>query len=173
MPAPASGSPSMPDPIHERNKQLARKWFQEVWNNRNYNAVSDLAHPDAKAWGFTEKPGEMTTIANFKPFWKKFLDAFPDLRIYVDDVIAECEKTCIRIHATGHHTGQGLGIPPTNKPINVSALILVEWKDGKSHQAWNEFDAYGMMQQLAPPPAPVAHVQPPAAAPPQTMPGAI
>jgi steroid delta-isomerase-like uncharacterized protein len=140
----------------ERNKQLCRQWFEQVWNQRNYNVVNQLAHPNARAWGFTEHPGQVTTIADFKPFWEKFLKAFPDLHITVDDVIAEGDKTCTRITAKGRHTGQGLGIPPTGRPINISALILVEWRDGKIHQAWNEFDAYGMMQQLAGPPAPAA-----------------
>ena len=137
------------DATAERNKQLARKWFQEVWNNRNFDAVNELAHPTAQAWGFTETPGEVTTLGNFRPFWQKFLDAFPDIRIIVDDVIAEGDRTCCRITATGTHSGAGLGIPPTGRPIKVSALILIEWRDGRIHQAWNEFDAYGMMQQLA------------------------
>jgi len=139
------------DATAEQNKQLARRWFQEVWNNRNYNAVNELAHPTAKAWGFTETPGRVTTIAEFKPFWQKFLDAFPDIHITVDDVIAEGDKTCMRITANATHTGPGLGIPPTGRPVKISALILVEWRDGKIHQAWNEFDAYGMMQQLTGP----------------------
>ena len=139
------------DATAERNKQLARKWFQEVWNNRNFNAVFDLAHPTAQAWGFTENPGQMTTLTSFKPFWEKFLDAFPDIHITVDDVIAEGQKTCVRITATAIHTGHGLGVPPTGKPVRISALILIQWRDGKIHQAWNEFDAYGMMQQLAGP----------------------
>jgi steroid delta-isomerase-like uncharacterized protein len=160
----------MPQSTQELNKQLARQWFDQVWNQRNYDIVNQLAHPNARAWGFTENPGQVTTMAGFKPFWEKFLGAFPDLHINVDDVIAEGDKTCVRLTATGHHTGNALGIPPTGRPINLSALILIEWRDGKIHQAWNEFDAYGMMQQLAGPPAPPrAHVQPPAPSPHQTM----
>jgi hypothetical protein len=41
-----------------------------------------------------------------------------------------------------------MGVPPTGKRIAVSGLIWTRWKDGRIVEAWNEFDALGMMQQM-------------------------
>jgi predicted ester cyclase len=132
------------------NKTLARRWFEEVWNNRRRDAIGELSHPDAVTYGLGEGGGP-GRIADFIPFWERFIATFPDLRITVEDVIAEGDKTAIRIHATGTHTGDAMGIAPTQRPVRLTGIIITRWKDGKIIEAWNEFDAWGMMQQLAGP----------------------
>lgn len=72
----------------------------------------------------------------------------PTFHITVEDVIAEGDKTAIRLTATGTHIGDAMGVPATNRPVKLTGLILVRWKDGKIVEGWNEFDAWGMMQQI-------------------------
>jgi len=146
-------------PQHD-NKALVRRWFDEVWNKRSQDAVHTLAHPDVVTYGLGEN-GATGGINDFIPFRDRFVATFPDLHISVEDVIAEGDKTAARIRCTGTHTGPDMGIPPTGKKVTVTGLVLVRWKDGKIIEGWNEFDAYGMMQQLTAPT--------PAAAPQQTM----
>lgn len=135
------------------NKALTRRWFEEVWNKRNRDAIHELAHPEAQTYGLGEGRGP-AGIEQFIPFWERFNQAFPDLKMVVDDVIAEGDKTAVRIHADATHTGEGLGIAATGRPVHMTGLIMIRWKDGQIIEAWNEFDAWGMMQQLAGP-APV------------------
>jgi predicted ester cyclase len=137
----------MPESEIERNKRLSRTWFEEVWNKRNRAAIDQLADPNAVTFGLVES-GQRGTIAQFVPFWEKYTSAFPDCRIDVEDVIAEGDKTCIRIRVKATHTGEGLGAPTGNR-VDLTGLILVRWRDGKIGEAWNEFDAYGLMQQLS------------------------
>ena len=132
------------------NKALLRRWFDEVWNSRRRDAIDELAHPDVVTYGLGEG-GAPGGIDQFVPFRDRFLATFPDLHIAVEDVIAEGDKTAARIRATGTHTGAAMGIPPTGKKVTVTGLILVRWKDGQIIEGWNEFDAYGMMQQLTTP----------------------
>jgi steroid delta-isomerase-like uncharacterized protein len=133
-------------------KALSRRWFEEVWNKRRQDAIYEMAQPDAITYGLGEG-GTPGGIDQFIPFWRRFLDTFPDLHIAVEDVIAEGDKTATRVRCTGTHKGTAMGVPPTGKRINITGLILVRWKDGKIIEGWNEFDAYGMMQQLSPAPA--------------------
>jgi predicted ester cyclase len=90
-------------------------------------------------------------IAEFLPFYERFIATFPDIHIKVEDMIAEGDKTVVRLSATGTHTGDAMGIAPTGRPVTLTALILIRWKNGKIIEAWNEFDAWGMMQQMAGP----------------------
>ena len=137
-------------PMPPDNKTLARRWFDEVWNNRRTEAIHELSHPTAVTYGLGEGGGP-GTINDFLPFYQRFLATFPDLKITVEDVIAEGDKTAIRIHATGTHTGDAMGIAPTHRPVRLTGIIITRWKDGKILEAWNEFDAWGMMQQLTGP----------------------
>ena len=135
------------------NKALARRWFDEVWNNRNKAVIHELAHPAVKTYGLGEG-GAPGGVEQLIPFIDRFLTAFPDIKISVDDVLADGDQTAVRLHATGTHTGGGMGVPATGRKINVSGIIWMRWKDGQIIEGRNEFDAYGMMQQLTAPDAP-------------------
>jgi steroid delta-isomerase-like uncharacterized protein len=133
------------------NKALARRWFDEVWNARREDVIHQLAHPDVVTHGIGEN-NVTGGIEQFLPFWRRFLDTFPDLKITVEDVLAEADKTAVRLVAEGTHTGAAMGVPPTQKRVRMTGLILIRWQDGQIIEAWNEFDAWGMMQQIAAPP---------------------
>jgi len=58
----------------------------------------------------------------------------------------------VRLVAEGTHTGAAMGVPPTGKRVRMTGLILIRWQSDQIIEAWNEFDAWGMMQQIAAPP---------------------
>lgn len=135
--------------MSQDNKALSRRWFEEVWNKRRKDVIHEMSQSDAVTHGLVEgKPG---SVAEFVPFYERFLATFPDIHINVEDVIAEGDKTAVRLSARGTHTGSAMGIAPTQKPVIFSGIIMIRWKDGKIAEAWNEFDAWGMMQQLTGP----------------------
>src|SRR3954466_7248316 len=136
-------------------RTLSRRWFDEVWNNRRKEAVHGLSPPEAHVFGLAE-PGRPIGIDAFLPFYDRFITTFPDLHVHVEDVIVEGDQSALRLRATGTHTGDAMGVPPTGKRVTFTAIIWTRWKDGKIIEGWNEFDAWGMMQQIAPPPAPPA-----------------
>jgi predicted ester cyclase len=41
--------------------------------------------------------------------------------------------------------------------MEATAIIIVQWRDGKIAESWNEFDAAGMMRQLS---SPGVHLRP-------------
>ena len=132
------------------NKALARRWFDEVWNNRRRELIYEMADPNVVTYGLAEGEKAMG-IPQFLPFYDRFIATFPDIHITVEDIIAEGDKTAVRLTAQGTHTGDAMGIAPTNKPVKFTALILIRWKNGKIVEGWNEFDAWGMMQQISGP----------------------
>jgi predicted ester cyclase len=129
------------------NKALTRRWFDEVWNNRRKEVIFELAHPEVKTYGLGEGAAP-AGVEEFVPFWERFVQAFPDLRMTVEDIIGEGDKTAVRITGEGTHQGEGLGVAPTGRPIRMTGIIMIHWKDGQIFEAWNEFDAWGMMQQI-------------------------
>jgi predicted ester cyclase len=81
-------------------------------------------------------------------FGVMFYKGFPDIYHTIDDVIGEEDKTTVRFKLRGSHTGDFMGIPATGKSIEVSAIAILTFVDGKVAQLNAQFDQLGMMQQL-------------------------
>ncbi len=130
----------------EANKIVARRFFEEMWDERRLDYVDELITPDmaghAPTGEFTGYKGEMATISgNLAPF--------PDLQIAVDEVIAEGNRVALRTSYRGTHLGTLMGqIPPTGKPIRMTGNIIFRIEDGKVAEAWSFADMLGLMQQI-------------------------
>ena len=75
--------------------------------------------------------------------------AFPDLQVVIEDQIAEGDKVTTRWKASGTHLGTFAGlIPPTNKPVTITALHVHQITDGKIVALWEQIDLLGLFQQL-------------------------
>ena len=61
-----------------------------------------------------------------------FLAAFAELRMKPEDMIAEGDKVAVRFTMSGTHTGELMGIPPTNKSFTVQGIDIIEVRDGKA-----------------------------------------
>lgn len=99
--------------MSDANKALIRRWFEEVWNQGKEATIDELFVPDGVAHGLSKESGrQFQGPADFKPFWRAFRSAFPDIRVTVDDVVAEGEKVVARCTVRGAHTGHGWASRP-------------------------------------------------------------
>ena len=74
--------------------------------------------------------------------------AFEGYCCRLDHLIVEEDKMVFLMHQTGKHTGEGLGIPPTNKEFNVLSMSIVRFENDKIVERWNLTDEIGIMRQL-------------------------
>jgi steroid delta-isomerase-like uncharacterized protein len=133
--------------MSETNKQLARRWFEEVWNQRKESVIDELLTPACRAHGLG---GDAVLIGpeGFKTFHRSFCAAFPDLRVTVDDIIAEGDRVAIRWTATMTHLGDGLGFPASGKKVSLDGSTILTIKDGKIDEGWNHMDITGLFAKL-------------------------
>lgn len=124
----------------EQNKAIVRRWFDEVWNQRRSQTIDELLPLDGLVHGLSPN-GAGKGPAAFRPFWEQFCGAFPDIRITVEDAVAEGDKVAARIRFSGTHKGNHLGAAATGKPVTGTGLVLVRLRDGQIAESWNEFDA--------------------------------
>ncbi|HVF91501.1 MAG TPA: ester cyclase [Blastocatellia bacterium] len=133
----------------DRNETFLHRWFEEVWNKRRADAIDEMLDCDGVAHGLTDESGnELCGPEAFKPFFERFLGAFPDLRVTVEDAIEEGDMVACRCTVSGTHTGEGIGMAATRKPVTFSGMCMVRLKDGKIVEAWNNFDFMSMYQQM-------------------------
>ncbi len=125
------------------------RWFEEVWNQRSEKAIDEMFAADGIAHGLKSEEGEtIVGTENFKSLFRTFLSAYPDLKITVEDTVCEGDKIAARCKVLATHAGEGLGVAPTNQPVEFTGLAIVKIKDGKIVEAWNEFDFMKMYSQL-------------------------
>ncbi len=132
----------------EENKALARRWFDEVWNRHDESAIERMFHAQAKSHGLPTPDGKPAGREEFKQVYRTFLGAFPDMRVVVDDVIAEGDRVAIRWTATMTHTGDDLGFPATGRPVTLQGSSFIVVKDGQIREGWNQMDLQGTIQSL-------------------------
>jgi predicted ester cyclase len=140
-------------------KALTRRWFEEVWNKGRESAIDELLRPDAIAHGLADVGGPLPAPETFRRFYRQIRSGIPDIHITIDQVIAEGDTTACRITCVGTHSGDGMGVRATGRKVYFTGLCMIRWKDGQIAEGWNEFDAAGLMRQIAGPEAAAAKVK--------------
>ena len=77
-----------------------------------------------------------------------YLEAFPDLRIVLEEIWDAGESIAYRFKATGTHLGAFLGFTPTGRPVNIEGLGIDRIENGLFIERWIQFDTFGLLQQL-------------------------
>src|SRR5215217_2479966 len=131
------------------NKATVRRIPDEVFNQGNLSMVDELLAPDYVLHDPGVPGGQLRGLEAFKEQWVSMLrTAFPDLRIVIEDQVAEGDKVVSRYTGSGTHQGELRGFPPTNNRVEVTGTITSRFAEGKIVEEWNNFDNMGMMQQL-------------------------
>jgi steroid delta-isomerase-like uncharacterized protein len=131
------------------NKELVRRWFEEVWNKGRVEAIHEMFAEDGIAHGLSDDAGSpLRGPAAFTTFHATFRNAFPDMVITVEDTIAEGDKVAARCSVRGKHTGNSLGFAATQTPVEFTGITIVRIKNGKIVEGWNNFDFMKMYRQL-------------------------
>lgn len=126
--------------------EFMHRWFEEVWNNQNEAAIEEMFAADGVGHGLGAEP--IVGPEMFKVFHRAFVSAYPDLKVHVEDTVVEGDKIAVRCRVTGSHDGHGIGIAPTNTPVEFTGMVIVRMKDGKIAEAWNEFNFMEMYKQV-------------------------
>ncbi len=128
---------------------MMRRWFEEVWNKGREEAIDEMLAEDGIAHGLVDENGEeLRGPVNFKPFFHRFRGAFPNIEVVIEDCICEGDKAAARCTIRAQHTGDSLGIAATNKQVEFDGLCIIQVKDGKIVEAWNNFDFARLNQQI-------------------------
>jgi predicted ester cyclase len=132
-------------PMSERNVNVVKRFFEEAFNSgdgRLLDELHDSSHvshlPNGDHYG---AEGVRIDIAGY-------LEAFPDLRLKIDELFDAGETVAYRFTAQGTHNGPFLGVAPTGRPIRITGLGVDRLKDGKFVERWVQYDSAGLLQQI-------------------------
>src|SRR5277367_2805900 len=131
----------------EDAKNLARQWFEEVWNKQREDAITEMFEVGGKAHGLPEPDSVIVGPEEFKKFHRGMVQAFPDIHIHLDDLIAEGDRVAVRWTATMTHLGDGLGYAPTGKKLSLGGSSFLRCQEGKIIDGLNYMDFTHLLAQ--------------------------
>lgn len=130
----------------EENKDVVRREIKEVWAKKNLMVIDDLY--DSNFINHSPFPDTTPDREGIKQGIKNVLNAFPDVELTIEDLIAENDKVVERVTATGTHKGDYMGIIPTNKQITIPVITINRFADNKIVERWSLVDSLAMLQQF-------------------------
>jgi len=137
----------------EEHRKLFARWFEELWNKKNYSIAQELVHPDFTAHGAGGQDIKQGPdgVVGMVQAWHT---AFPDGKMTMDDIITEGEYSTIRMTWRATHTGPFGPIPASGKKIEVTSIGIDRVIDGKITEGWGELNMLGMFMQMGVIPSP-------------------
>ena len=132
----------------EENKKLVREHYKSFMDDQDAPAVRRQVAPD-----FVDHEMPPGTPPGPEPviqFRNILYEAFPDLRVTLDDMVAEGDRVAVRATWTGTHRGPFpmLPAPVSNRQFTFSGMVFWRVRDGQLVERWGTIDRLGLMQQL-------------------------
>lgn len=136
----------------EKNKGIIQRRAALMNQHKLADALS-VFHPNYLDHN-APPPGLPLGIEGDKLFFTMLLNAFPDLEVKTEDLIAEEDRVVERLTLCGTHKGMFMGASPTGKRVAWGFINIYRIEDSKVIELWSEGDHLGLMQQigLIPPP---------------------
>jgi steroid delta-isomerase-like uncharacterized protein len=132
--------------MSDENKALARRVVEEVWNRGNVAVVDETFAADYVE--HNPRPGQEAGIDGYKSGVAMMRSAFPDLRLDLQDVIAEDDRVAIRYTLHGTHQGELMGLPPSGNSVSSDGMVFARLQDGRIVERWGVQDMLTVLQQI-------------------------
>lgn len=124
---------------HEAMTRLAQQWIS-LWCAPVDWVLFDRLHADD--FEDYSSAGRGVTKKHFRDGLEQFVAAFPDIRTQVDELVIDeaARRMAIRWSAIGTNRGAFLGMEPSNRPIPMTGIEIIEVRDGRIVKRWGEWD---------------------------------
>jgi predicted ester cyclase len=135
----------------ESAKALVRQVVDD-WNRGDLDALDE--HLDRAYVNRDPNNPEVTDLPSYKHWAAAARAAFPDLRVTIEDLIAEGDRVAKLWSFEATHRGEFLGIAPTGRRVTWSGITIYRVAGDKVGECIWRTDALGLLQQLGAIPAP-------------------
>jgi steroid delta-isomerase-like uncharacterized protein len=130
--------------LQEQNKIIAKRAFEELLSQGRYELAEQFYSKDFVNHGIHRDIG----LEEDQGALKGWHQAFPDVVIVPEKLMAEGDLVTIYWIARGTNTGTGNGLPATGKKAELAGITIWRIVDNKIKEEWSAFDQLSMMQQL-------------------------
>ena len=132
--------------MSEQNKAVVRRAIEEIVNQGNLNLANELVSSEYSY--FEATAGSLRGREGYKALVGMYRNAFPDLKLTIDEQIAEGETVVTRWTAEGTHRGELMGIAATGNRVSVQGVVISRVSNGQLADDFETYDVHGMLRQL-------------------------
>ena len=125
------------------NKRLPRL-FAKALNEKRVELFDEFIHPEYNNHNPQVQPG----AAGVKAFFRHYLDAFPDSKVVIEDMIEENDRISARFTYYGTFTKPFMGYRPNRAPVQLRSIDIWRVKDGKFVEHWDELNLLEVFKQI-------------------------
>ena len=118
-------------------KTLARRFVEEIFNERKTEAAKNFVTSDIVYHGMAE---EVRSLEDFKKWVAEDLSAFPDMKITVVDEFGEENKLAIKWTLNATHEKDFADFPATHKKFEAQGVEILHFEGDKIKEAWTFSD---------------------------------
>ena len=79
---------------------------------------------------------------------ERFIEAFSDVKVTVDTMLADGDRVAAHFTARGTHRGLWNGVPPTGNEWEARCTAIYRVEAGRIAEAWVTWDHLALMEQL-------------------------
>lgn len=137
----------------EANKQIVRRFAEEVWNQGNLDVLDEIMAPNAAAFVAGAPPVPPGPEGN-RAFIAAFREAFPDIHYQVHDLVAEGDQVAASWTFEATHQGEFQGFPPTGNRVTVHGASFFRIENGQIVSNWVTLDTVALLQGVGALPTP-------------------
>jgi len=131
----------------ESNKVVARRMADEVFCHGNMQTFDELFADDYVNHKMPV-PGIPGNKAGFRQLVLATRQAFPDVKVEVQDIVAEGEFAVFHDVVRATSQGDFMGVPPNGKRIEWTEIHFLRIVGGRIVEHWSNFDQLGILRQL-------------------------
>jgi steroid delta-isomerase-like uncharacterized protein len=131
----------------ETPEDTLTRLYEDVWNGANPDTADELVHEEYLIHD-RDLAAEMQGPELYKALASGTRDVFPDMTITIEDMVTAGEKIALRWTMTGTHQGTMFGVESTGRQVELMAIEINRFNDGKLIETWTQSDQLGLMHQL-------------------------
>jgi predicted ester cyclase len=124
------------------HKAIARRFFEEVWNQQKLDVVDEIFALNVILNGTSVSREAIKQLVTARRA------AFPDIHVTVDDQVAEGDKVSTRRTWQATHQGPYRGLAATGKRVRWTQISIVRFAESRVVEDWAVADELSILQQL-------------------------
>lgn len=129
----------------EENKK-AQEQFGEAINSGNLEQIRELVSKDVKE--HDPAPNQGPGPQGYIDFFTMMRNAFPDMKVDVETMVAAEDKVAFAYTLRGTHKGDFMGVSASGKNIKVRGMQISRFENGKMTERWGSSDELGILKQI-------------------------
>ncbi len=137
--------PALANEVEAQNKAVARSFFEDVLDE---GKLEDYAKSHAPDFVAHAEGGRLASLEDDMVAAREQRKALPDMRVKVNQIVAEGDLVSVYWTASGTNTAAGAGMPATGKSVSIGGMTLFRFERGLIQEEWSVFNEYSIMKQL-------------------------